>query len=408
MTFRRILILILSLALLIGAAAEEVVPPPEEETAAAGTAGEEEIIPPPEEGEPPEAEIPPEWEALLSPYLNPGSAAVMTLDRRGDNGTVRLALGDSLQLVPLLAAQQGWTVRECVSGKPSVAEVSASARVTGLKKGKAKVTLKCTNGSRMTVTVEVYDPEEPLELKLGASEMTMAAGETIRLTPEVFPDTARAVLGWKSSSPRVVAVSEGQLTALKEGTSRVTVTARNGVRARIKVRVIDPDKAEGIAFDIGGTAVLELGKTLRLTPVIRPETARPRLEWTSSRPSVAAVDADGLVTPKKAGETKITVRTHNGKKARVKVKVVDPTVPTGVRLDASGTIQMKLGESRRLRAALEPDTAAGALTWKSSRPSVVTVSAEGVLEAKKKGSATITVVTANGRKAKVKVRVAEE
>lgn len=130
------------------------------------------------------------------------------------------------------------------------------------------------------------------------------------------------------------------------------------------------------------------------------------LKWSTSNKKIAKV-VDGLVTPVKTGTATITVKTVKaGKTAKVKVKVIDPTRPTKVSLDQSGTITMNVGSTLRLRATIEPSTAVNSkLTWSSSNKKVVMVDSNGLVGAVKKGTATITVKTSNGKKASVKVKV---
>ncbi|MBQ2956590.1 MAG: Ig-like domain-containing protein, partial [Clostridia bacterium] len=66
------------------------------------------------------------------------------------------------------------------------------------------------------------------------------------------------------------------------------------------------------------------------------------IKWETESKKYATVDENGLVTPHKEGTTTITARTHNGKKATVKVKVVDPYKPTGVKIDQTGTVTLRL------------------------------------------------------------------
>ena len=112
----------------------------------------------------------------------------------------------------------------------------------------------------------------------------------------------------------------------------------------------------------------------------------------------------GLVTPVKPGTATITVKTANGKKASVKVKVV-AVKPTKVKLDKTGTVTLKKGRTLQLTATLVPAGATSALTWSSSDKKVARVSKKGLVTAVKKGTATITVKTKNGKKAKVKIKV---
>ena len=91
----------------------------------------------------------------------------------------------------------------------------------------------------------------------------------------------------------------------------------------ILVDNLQPDIAlESISLP--GTEKVELGKTLKLTPTFNPEKAtNKKVTWSSSDKSVATVDNNGTVTPKKIGSTIITVVSEDGnKKATCTVTVV--------------------------------------------------------------------------------------
>ena len=66
--------------------------------------------------------------------------------------------------------------------------------------------------------------------------------------------------------------------------------------------------------------------------------------------------------------------------------------PEGIR-DKKATL--KRGQSLKLKAALTPVTSLQKVTWSSSNKKIVTVSKSGVIKAKKKGRATITVKSGN-------------
>ena len=78
--------------------------------------------------------------------------------------------------------------------------------------------------------------------------------------------------------------------------------------------------------------------------------------------------------------------------------------PVSVALDRTGTVKLPLGDTLTLTPALTPSDAATTFSWKSSKKSVAAVSG-GVVTAKKAGTATITVTTANKKKASVRIRV---
>lgn len=73
------------------------------------------------------------------------------------------------------------------------------------------------------------------------------------------------------------------------------------------------------------TKTVELGKTLTLTVTFNPTTATNKIvTWSSSDESVATVDNNGKITPKKVGSTIITVTSQDGsKKATCTVTVTE-------------------------------------------------------------------------------------
>ena len=85
-----------------------------------------------------------------------------------------------------------------------------------------------------------------------------------------------------------------------------------------------PDVAlEGISLP--KTKTVEIGKTLTLTVTFNPTTATNKIvTWSSSDESVATVDNNGKITPKKVGSTIITVTSQDGsKKATCTVTVTE-------------------------------------------------------------------------------------
>ena len=152
------------------------------------------------------------------------------------------------------------------------------------------------------------------------------------------------------------------------------------------------------------SASIAAGKTLKLKAKLTPTYAETELTWKSSNEKIATVNSKGVVKGLKKGSVTITVTTANGLKATCKVKVTAPA-PTKITLNKTGTVSLKKGKKLTLKVTLKPAGAATKLTWKSSNPKIASVSAKGVVKALKKGKVTITVKTANGLSAKVKIKV---
>lgn len=140
---------------------------------------------------------------------------------------------------------------------------------------------------------------------------------------------------------------------------------------------------------------LNVGKTKKL----KVKGYKGKIIWSSNDPSVATVSG-GKVKALKRGSTKIKAKAGS-KTLTCKVKVSAPKVK---KIRISKKITLIAGENYRLTAKLSPSGASGKMKWKSSAKKIVSVSSAGILTAKKKGTAKITV-TCGKKKAVCKVTV---
>lgn len=150
--------------------------------------------------------------------------------------------------------------------------------------------------------------------------------------------------------------------------------------------------------------------TMQLTVKATPEDADVSgLVWASKKPLVASVDAYGFVTALSGGSVSIAVTDRNtGKKASKTLRIW--VLPSGVDIRVSEKT-LRTGRSAALSARLSPTSnirrADKALSWFSSDASVAAVNAKGKVTALSPGSATITVMTVNGRTDTCEVTVTE-
>ena len=236
--------------------------------------------------------------------------------------------------------------------------------------------------------------------------LTMGIGETLVLESGLSADGSSAIK-WTSGKQTVASVNgDGVVTALKKGSA--TITAKLGKKkAKVKIKVYNPYEPTRIELNSPSNISLGIGEALQLNALLTPSTAVSELSWQSSKSAVATVDANGLITALKKGTTTIAVRTYNKKTVKIKVTVYDPYEPASIALSVPAKVTLKPGETLQLAAAMAPETAVSDLTWQSSKAAVASVDANGLVTALKKGSATVTVKTYNGKKAKVKITVAE-
>ena len=152
------------------------------------------------------------------------------------------------------------------------------------------------------------------------------------------------------------------------------------------------------------SATLEKDASLTLKATVNPTNAtNQKLTWSTSNKNVATVDSNGKVKAVGKGTATITVKSANGKKATCKVTVTLPV--TSVKLNKT-SITLNKSKTATLKATINPTNANNQkLTWSTSNKKVATVDGNGKVKAVGKGTATITVKSANGKTATCKVTV---
>ena len=192
-----------------------------------------------------------------------------------------------------------------------------------------------------------------------------------------------------------------RIVALRAGEAKLKARLNSGRKIRLKLIVKDPSLPEKVTLP-QGPLTLNVGDTLALEPVLTPATAITNFRWSSSKKKYASVSPDGVVTGVREGKAKITVKTTNGKKASVTVRVIDAYKPDSVRLEDAA---VSVGSVVSLVPTLTPATAVTQYTWHSSEKKVATVTEDGLVLGIKPGKTKITVRTANGKKATCTVTV---
>ena len=115
--------------------------------------------------------------------------------------------------------------------------------------------------------------------------------------------------------------------------------------------------------------------------------------WKSNKAKVASVTSKGKVTAKKAGTAKITAtsKTDKKKKATITIKVSKKAVKNKTLKLKATKKTLKKGKTYTIGIKKITKKTTEKITYKTSKKSVATVDAYGVVKAKKKGTAKITV-----------------
>ncbi len=287
------------------------------------------------------------------------------------------------------------------SSDNDVLTVSSDGKVTAKSAGYAVVTCTTRDGKKKAqCSVLVKQPVTGVSIPRKA---TVDVGETLKLKADIKPSTAsNGAVEWISGNEKIAKVtSKGVVKPLKTGKVKITVVTKDGgYKDTCTVTVVKEVKGISLSKE----ATLFLGETKTLKVKFSPSDAtNKKLQWKSSKKSVAKVSADGVITPVKEGTAKITAISKDGSfKATCKVTV--KTAFTSVKLSKT-EISLDAGSTYNLKVKKKPADATEAITWKTSNKAVAVVNEDGVITAIGKGSAKITGKTEHGDKLVCKVTV---
>lgn len=283
------------------------------------------------------------------------------------------------------------------SSDTKVASVTADGRVTAHKAGTATICAVSADGSHANCNVEVRSKVSGLDLTV--AEKTLYVGQSTSMSAKITPAGASEVV-WS--------VDDDSKATLKVNGYSCTLTAKSG--GEVVVTVSTPDgsykKTETITIltHVSGVSIdnasieIQKGQTRSLNATISPADASDKsVTWASDNTSVATVDQNGNVKGVAKGTANITVTTKDGdKKASCSVTVTQPV--TGVTLDiTSKALDLGSKNTVKLTATVAPaDANDKEVLWSTSNSSVAKVDQSGNVTAVGVGSATITVITADG------------
>lgn len=286
------------------------------------------------------------------------------------------------------------------SSNKKVATVNKNGYVTGKKAGTAVITAYIP-GAKTTIKVTVLKNN----YKLNFTKRTMVTGGSTYLHMKSAGNSVSVhfstdnydVIGLSNSGNRC------KITAYSAGTANVTAS----FYTYIDGHYVSGSRTCKIVVSESGIKQQQISiarkstKQLTLENTEKSGVSIQRITWSSSNPSVAQVTAKGLVTAKKSGSCKIraciTYTNGTTRTFSTNIKVSDPKLKTSYLVVAAGST---------LPIELRGTNSYSSITWKSSKTSLVSVSADGFVTAAygKTGKATITI-KADGKTLKQKVIV---
>ena len=320
-----------------------------------------------------------------------------------NNGKLILILSDT-NLVLASGETKKLTVRSSLTGmetsgvlwvtdNPDVATVDTSGKVTGIADGEATITVSTLDGLT-TAECKVTVASKVTQLIIRKKEIYLEVGKNGFLEYDVVPESMSDTdVIWSSTVPEVATVSEnGVITAVANGTTSIMIKHADGAQDSCVVHVITPvtkiEFTDKTTWSLSKGVDLDLGDKYKISPA---DASNKLVTWESDNTDVAFVSGTGMVKAVGAGRATITAKTSNGLEAYCTIYVSASV--TNVIISHS-EITMVVDDEVTLGAEVLPKDATNRnVTWTSSDRSIATVSASGIVTARKVTGPTPVIIT---------------
>lgn len=317
-----------------------------------------------------------------------------------------IPVGGTLDLSALttdVSSSSTWKWESDNTGVATVEGKGLSAVVKGIKPGEAMISVSFNSKGGVTkkASCKVTVKAGVTSIKLVPTEEIVDVGKIVSIKAMVEPAAISGVyLYWKSSDPKIVEIDNendhsltNSVTAKAPGVAVVMALNKdNVVLGSAVIKVKQPVKSISLSNRVLEKAIEE--KTYQLTATVLPaEATVSGLVWTSSKPEVATVDANGLITFKKPGNTTIICASASDPKIldTCDVNVLQGVV--GLTVDKK-EVSLSVGETYKLGAEVKPaDASHKNIVFVSLDSKVATVSNTGLITAKAPGTAYIMIST---------------
>ena len=232
---------------------------------------------------------------------------------------------DDFQLTATIAPLNFTDAVVWTSSNEEVAAVSDTGYVEICGVGTAVITVTAGN---VKAACKITVPQLIDWIEFDEDEIELKAGQTYQLKPYISPsDATNKKLKYTSSDTKVAEVSaSGLVTAKSEGEAKIRAAATDGSDeyAVCYVTVTGKAKVTGITLD-RTSAEVKRGEKLTLNVTASPSYAsNKKVVWKSANTKIATVDANGSVTAKAPGRTKITVTSSENSSYQASCTVTVP------------------------------------------------------------------------------------
>lgn len=273
-----------------------------------------------------------------------------------------------------------------------------NGKISAVSYGTAKITaVAYSNGEVLTgvspVSCEVNVTNHVKGIKINSKNVKLNRNTSYELVATLLTEvdgddtTDDGKIVWESNSD-VVDVSDGIISAVKNGTAKIT--AKFGEYS-VTSNVVVVSPLENITIGQDFSILPGEVKSINVIPEPIDTTDDYKVSFNSSNKLVATVDENGNVRGIAPGETTITVSVDGTSITSSIIVRVSKVNSSSIEIDSNDNIEMNVDTNKKLTATIKPEnTTDNKVIWSTSDESIASIDENGVVNAISSGKVVIT------------------
>ena len=289
------------------------------------------------------------------------------------------------------------------SSNPSIVEIDTNGNIIAKNAGITIIT-GTINVKNNIKNIVCYVTVKSIEYDIPLNDISLPDGEILISLYDIYPIPITFIpsngyvdnIHYIIDDPSIISVNDGFIKALNVGKTTLSIIVNNSITKEITVNVVDDKVLNNIIipvrkvyFDTNEEDIY-INETKSLSYIVEPSDATVyKTKWEVLDQNILSIDEEGNIYGLNVGKTTVTLTINNEITEQININV-KPKVNS---IDFNYSIKkvLKVGEI----IMLEPNTNSNWLTYESSNPNSISVQ-NGILTAKSKGSATITIKNIDG------------
>lgn len=237
---------------------------------------------------------------LLNEDLIPSSITV--------TGKNSLAVGETETLNVVVAPEGSDQSVIFESLSPEIATVDETGKVTAVSAGRVRIKVTSAINTKISklFTINVIATTSPESITITNLPEKYEKDQTYDFTIIAAPNTADKSVTWTTSNKGVAQVANNKIYIMGYGTAVLTATSKLDPNVSYSFTVTCEEPIESIDVNTD-KAEINIGENANLTTTVLPESTSQEVTFTSSNPSIATVNENGVVTGVAEGTVTIKV-----------------------------------------------------------------------------------------------------